>query len=82
MAEQDLSRKVSEWERLLGRLLNTDDEKLLDKKVERKEFDALLVTQGDITVHFDKREEWLKENGYEVTRPNMRDTLLTPKQNG
>jgi hypothetical protein len=63
-----------------GVLLNTDDEKILQRQATREEWDALMAEHGYIGVNHKDRVEWLQRNGYEVTRANMRDTSLATKQ--
>lgn len=76
------TKGVRESEREAGIIFLRDDAGFLDKELTRKEWDAILARWPDayVDIDWDKREAWLEANGYEITRSNLRNTLLEPKQ--
>ncbi len=76
--DKKVSVKDSEVEANI--MLNTDEERVLNSKLTREEWDALVAKLGYVGVSHADRKAWLKANGYEITRENMRDPNLSSKQ--
>lgn len=69
---------VAEWEKELGQFLNGDVAG--NKQVTQDEFIELTQEQGFIGVNYELRVEWLKENGYDVTRENLTNSDLSVRR--
>lgn len=75
-----MKNTVEYWEKKQGKIiLNTDDINLLEKMT-IEEFTDLADKNMYSPVDYSFREKWLRDNGYEVTRENMVNADLTPKE--
>lgn len=76
----ETKKTVAESEREAGIILNTDDERVLNSKLTREEWDKVVDQYGHRGVQWDDRSAWLKANGYDVTRENLRNADLPSQQ--
>jgi hypothetical protein len=71
-------KTIEKWERVKGVLFS--DTSNLDKEVTEEEFDQLIDKRTGYTyVNHEDREQFLRSNGYKVTRKNMIDPELSHK---
>lgn len=72
-------QSIKDWENELGVIF--DDKNIdLSEKVDEAQFDKYRQTHTWVAVNIKDRTEWLKENGYEVTRENLINVDLRRKR--
>lgn len=72
-------KTVEKWEKEAGLILLDTEGISLKKSMDREEFDALVEKVGAAGIDYKTREKWLKDNGYDVTRDNIRNATLPSK---
>lgn len=72
-------KKFSEWEVEKGFLVKEADDKQLNQKLTEQEFMDMVVVDGRMpySIQWDNRTQFLKDNGYEVTRENLGNVDLS-----
>ena len=63
------TKTLKQWETQAGVI--TPGDPALNQKLTKEEFRVLYNDPNTVGVDHDFRTQWLKENGYEVTRENM-----------
>lgn len=71
-------KKIEQYEREYNLVLS--DVKDPSQKVSESEFKEMVSTLKFVGVDFEQREQFLKDNGYDVTRENLIDPTLSVKQ--
>lgn len=80
--EESNTRTIRDSELEAGVIFLNDDAEFLDRELTREQWDELL-TSGDenfLGIAWEDRKQWLEVNGYEITRPNLRDANLPSAQ--
>jgi predicted nucleotidyltransferase len=72
----EVTKTLGEWEKERGFILQDGN---VNKKYTEAEVDELLLTPKSVGVDHEGRTEFLKSNGYDVTRANMVDPTLSAK---
>lgn len=71
----ETTKTIADWEK--ERSMVITDKVDVTKKVTEAEFEKLIVgKQNWVGIDHTFREQWLKDNGYEVTRENLIDLEL------
>lgn len=72
-------KKFSEWEVEKGFLVRDADTKQLNEKLTEQEFMDKVVVDDRMpfSIHWESRVQFLKDNGYEVTRENLGNVELS-----
>jgi hypothetical protein len=68
------TKTIGEWERLQSTMLVGEVD--TEQQVTFKEFAQLMLDRGHVDIHHGPREDWLRDNGYTVTRKNMMNMAL------
>lgn len=74
-----MSKTLAELEKERGFIAVDATAEELDKPVGDKKLIAMHLEGATVAVNHDHRVEFLKANGYEVTRENMVDSSLSAK---
>ena len=68
------AKTISDYERARHLVLHGDLNP--GQEVTADQFEQLVQDYGFVAIDHERREAWLQEQGYEVTRDNMRDVTL------
>ncbi len=69
------TKSIEAWERERGLVIQGDVDP--SQEVTAEEFEKLRVKQGHLGVNHEDREQFLKDNGYELSRENLVDASLS-----
>lgn len=72
-------RTVQQWEREQGIMFLGDDVKP-KSKISGLQFREMAAENNHVAVDYPAREQFLKDNGYEVTRENLLNNDLEPQE--
>jgi hypothetical protein len=73
------TKSISEWEKTKGILLDDVRDVALNKKITSDEFIELFRSRAYTYVDYDARVKFLKDNGHKITRQNLINPALAPK---
>lgn len=71
-------KSITDWERKKNVVLVDHDD--LDRVVSEDDFNKMVAEEQTVGVNFADREAFLTDNGYELTRENLVNPDLSPRQ--
>lgn len=74
----DEKKSIEQWERERGLVLNGNGDPSME--VTNQQFTALLTRHGFVGVNHADRENWLRDNGYEINRANLINSQLSTRK--